>query len=78
MKLTLYYFPGCPFCGRVFAFVEEHGISLERKNIYESDAIKQELLEIGGKTQVPCLLIDGKPTYESMDIIEWLRANIVR
>ena len=25
--------------------------------------------------QVPCLFIDGKPLYESGDIIEWLRDN---
>ncbi|MDP8263942.1 MAG: glutathione S-transferase N-terminal domain-containing protein [Candidatus Aceula lacicola] len=78
MKLTLYYFSGCPFCGRVLAFVEEHGVSLEKRNIHESDAIKQELLEIGGKSQVPCLVVEGKPIYESMDIIEWLRENVVR
>lgn len=31
--------------------------------------------KIGGKTQVPCLVIDGKPLYESLDIIEWLKTN---
>ena len=34
-----------------------------------------ELIRVGGKQQVPCLFIDGKPMYESMDIVEWLRAN---
>ena len=36
---------------------------------------KLELIRVGGKQQVPCLFIDGKPMYESLDIVEWLRAN---
>ncbi|MDU3117838.1 MAG: glutathione S-transferase N-terminal domain-containing protein, partial [Finegoldia magna] len=28
--------------------------------------------EKGGQDQVPCLFIDGKPMYESMDIIKFL------
>lgn len=77
MKLILYYFPGCPFCGRVTVFIEEHDIDLEKRDIRQDDTIKQELMAIGGKTQVPCLVIDGKPMYESMEIIEWLKANIL-
>ncbi len=77
MKLILYYFPGCPFCGRVTAFIEEHNIDLEKRNIHQGDVIKQELLDVGGKTQVPCLIIDGKPMYESMEIIKWFKANVL-
>jgi len=33
------------------------------------------LIEIGGKSQVPCLFIDGVPPYESDDIIRWLKSN---
>lgn len=29
----------------------------------------------GGKHQVPCLFIDGKPLYESSDIIAWFEQN---
>ncbi len=36
---------------------------------------RQALLDVGGKTQVPCLVIDGKALYESNDIIEWLKEN---
>ncbi|MDD3374704.1 MAG: glutathione S-transferase N-terminal domain-containing protein [Candidatus Omnitrophica bacterium] len=77
MQLTLYYFQGCPFCGRVLAFIEEHGILLEKKDIHEIDEFKQELISIGGKSQVPCLVIDEKPMYESADIIEWLKKNVL-
>ena len=35
----------------------------------------EELIKIGGKPQVPCLVIDGKALYESLDIIEWFKRN---
>lgn len=31
--------------------------------------------DMGGKRQVPCLFIDGKPLYESSDIIAWFEQN---
>ena len=41
----------------------------------EPDA-NAELIERGGKRQVPCLFIDGKPMYESNDINTWLEQNV--
>lgn len=75
-QLTLYYFPGCPYCRKVLNFCEENNITLTLKNIQETSKIRDELRHIGGKTQVPCLVIDGKPLYESDDIISWLEVNI--
>jgi len=43
------------------------------KNIHEDTGAKEELIRIGGKGQVPCLVIDGKALYESDDIIEWFK-----
>lgn len=76
MELTLYYLPECPFCNKVLSFLEEQQISINKKNIQEDAAIKQELLNIGGKTQVPCLIINGKALYESSDIVEWLKKHL--
>jgi glutathione S-transferase len=50
------------------------GISIPMKSIYEGTNA-EELIKIGGKRQVPCLIIDGKPLYESDDIITWLDKN---
>ena len=36
-----------------------------------------ELLSIGWLDQVPMLLVNGKPLYESDDIIKFLKDNIV-
>ncbi len=42
----------------------------------ESDpGARDALIEIGGKGQVPCLVIDGKPLYESADIVRWFEEH---
>ena len=75
MPLTLYHFQGCPYCGRVRDFLSKENISVPMKDIHATPSFRDELVKIGGKTQVPCLLIDGKALYESSDIIEWFKKN---
>lgn len=75
MNLTLYHFTSCPYCQKVFRCVQELGLNIPMKNIRESDAARQELIAIGGKQQVPCLVIDGKAMYESDDIVKWLKGH---
>ncbi len=73
--LKLYYKPSCPYCQKVLTFMEHSGIAIPLKNNDQSPAVREELIKIGGKPQVPCLVIDGKAMYESDDIIKWLRDN---
>jgi len=73
--LTLYYFLGCPYCQRVQDYLSKEGIDVPMKDIRKEPSFKEELIKIGGKGQVPCLVIDGKALYESLDIIEWFRKN---
>ena len=49
--------------------------TVELHNIHKNEADRQRLIEVGGYEQVPCLFIDGKPLYESLDIIDWLKAH---
>ena len=76
-ELTLYYRPMCPFCRKVLQFMEENSISFSKKDVGADSKNLQDLQGIGGKTQVPCLVIDGKALYESNDIIRWLKENPV-
>ena len=71
--LILYYRPTCPYCKKVLKFLEEIDLEIPLKNIEDNPKAKDELLHLGGKAQVPCLFIDGKPLYESDDIIDWLK-----
>ena len=74
-RLTLYHYDGCPYCQRVKDFMKQNKISLSLKDIHQDPSARAELATIGGKSQVPCLVIDGKALCESMDIIEWLKKN---
>ncbi len=70
---TLYYKPTCPYCIMVLEFAKEQGIELSLKDIND-DTIAAELVERGGKRQVPYLVDeeDAKEMYESSDIIGYL------
>ncbi len=76
MKLELYKFDGCPYCGRVLSEIQRSGrTDIELHDIRRNEEDRKRLMEVGGKQQVPCLFIDGKPMYESMDIIRWLEQH---
>ena len=76
MKLELFKYDSCPYCQRVFRYLEESGrTDVELLDINRSEENNRRLIEVGGKRQVPCLFIDGAPLYESLDIIDWLKAH---
>jgi len=71
--LTMYVKTGCPYCAAALAKVEELGLAVEQKNIAD-DAVAAELVEKGGKRQVPYLVDTdrGVEMYESGDIVDYL------
>ena len=78
--LTLYFKPTCPFCQRVLNEAKEMGVEFNLKDISSDEAIANELIEKGGKRQVPYLVDEerGEAMYESADIIEYLKDNYVK
>lgn len=76
MKLELYMFETCPFCRRVLSYLDESGrTDVELHDIRKNEEDRRTLIQVGGMEQVPCLFIDGQPLYESLDIIDWLKAH---
>ena len=76
MKLELFKFESCPYCRRVLRYLAESGrTDVELLDIELSKENNDRLIRVGGKRQVPCLFIDGEPLYESLDIIDWLKAH---
>lgn len=71
-NLTLYYKKSCPYCQKVLRFMNENHITLDMRDTLQP-GIQNDLVKIGGKKQVPCLVIDGKALYESDDIIAYLK-----
>jgi glutaredoxin len=75
LDLELYKFDSCPYCQYVFRAVRRLGVPLRYRDIVREDAAARALVEVGGIDQVPCLFIDGKPLYESADIVAFLERN---
>lgn len=73
--LELYIMPGCPFCRKVLSYMERQGIEIPLRDITANPNDRSTLQNVGGKVQVPCLFIDGKPLYESDDIIAYLEVH---
>ena len=77
-QLLLYYTPTCSYCHKVFNFMKKNKIDVPKQNRDQSPEIRRQLIQTGGKPQVPCLVIDGKALYESDDIIQWLKDNLLK
>lgn len=70
----MFFKPTCPFCLKVIDYIEINEIKVDLTDINDN-VNASDLVKIGGKRQVPCLLIDGKPLYESDDIIKWFKSH---
>ncbi|MFT6069661.1 MAG: glutaredoxin [Bacteriovoracaceae bacterium] len=73
--LALYYFESCPFCVMVLRTIEKLNIDVEYRDIFSVKEHLNKLVSDTGKQTVPCLYIDGKPMFESSDIMDWLEQN---
>lgn len=71
----LYVMTGCPFCAKVLSFMKSHAIEIPIHDVDQDDTARATLQKVGGKVQCPCLFIDGKPLYESGDIIAYLEEH---
>ena len=76
-NLSLYHFDSCPFCQRARAAITSMGLNIELRDIRQDAEHRDALMAGGGKTQVPCLRIEGQDgvewLYESGDIAAYLQ-----
>lgn len=72
-KLLLYSRASCPYCRRVTQFLAENNIHIEVKDVGMDKSAYQDMLQLSGTTQVPCLKIDNGFMLESLDIIDYLK-----
>ena len=74
--LELFKKDTCPYCRRVMDYIMQSGRNdIVYRDIINDPEAAETLIRVGGKRQVPCLFIDGKPLYESLDIIKWLEEH---
>lgn len=73
--LALYYFDTCPFCVMVLRTIDELNLDVDYCDIHSGPEHLNKLQTDTGRRTVPCLYIDGKPMFESSDIMAWLKQN---
>ena len=76
-EFALYHYQTCPFCVRTRRAMRRLGLTIELRDAQHDPKWRQQLIEQGGRRQVPCLYIPaaGSPAtwmYESKDIIAYL------
>ncbi len=59
-------------------YLEDHLLYYKKTCPYCQKVLRfmNDLVRVGGKKQVPCLVVGGKPLYESDDIIAYLRGRV--
>jgi len=66
-SLVLYQFKQCPFCVKTRRQIHRLGLNIEKRDARNDAKWNQELVNEGGKYQVPCLKIT-----EDDGVVEWL------
>jgi glutaredoxin 3 len=76
-ELVLYKYDSCPYCRRVMRIVDKLGLqgTIEYRDTRTDQKWRSNLIERTGRTQVPCLFIDGVAMFESAEIGDWLTSN---
>lgn len=78
--LSIYGYPQCPYCQRVFRATQALGIEIELRDIMSDDARRSELIDAMGRGTVPVLRIEdeggeAKWLPESADIVAYLESR---
>ena len=72
-SLALYKYDACPYCRRVQQALQGMEVAVTMRDTLKDTEASRELRALTGGSQVPCLVIDGVPLLESLDIIAWLQ-----
>jgi glutaredoxin len=79
MNMELYHRWDCNHSAQVRDFISHHNLEhlINYIDVEEDAKYRFDLKSLTGKTQVPCLVIGGRPLLESDLIIEWLKENVI-
>lgn len=80
LSFTLYHMLACPYCVATRKAIDKLELDIELRDTSLNSDFRRELINGGGKHQVPCLKIenpDGEAEwlYESMDIVAYLKQH---
>lgn len=82
-RMALYQFKQCPFCVKTRRTVRKLGLNIELRDARNDPKWNTELINEGGKYQVPCLRItedngEVKWVYESTNINNYLEQRFAQ
>lgn len=82
-NMALYHFKQCPFCVKTRRKVRQLGLEIETRDARNDPKWNTELIEEGGKYQVPCLRITEENggaqwLYESSQINNYLEQRFAQ
>ena len=77
-KFALYHFDGCPYCSMVRSAIDQLGIVVELRDVFQIPSHRDDLVKIRGRATVPVLRVtspDDEDRWmpESRDIVNYLR-----
>jgi glutathione S-transferase len=78
LELVLYKYDACPYCQRVLSALGRLGYDVAMRDTREDPGAQAELVELGGMSQVPMLLVNGAARYESAEIVRFLEDEVRR
>ena len=74
-KLELYKYDSCGYCALVLRALQRMPeVQVTLYDTIRDPLASARLRQATGRTQVPCLFVDGQPLLESADIVRWLEA----
>lgn len=74
--ITLYVKSNCRFSAKAIASLKEHNVPYTEKNISDPKVLA-ELIELGGKRQVPFLDDDSRTPYLIDDDVDMYESNAI-
>ena len=60
MNVTLFTTPTCPYCHTLKQFLIDHNIVFKEVDASKNESVREELIRLTGKLEVPVLEIDGQ------------------
>lgn len=76
----LYVKSGCPYCEEAVAFLDEHGVQYEQKEVRSDARAFEEMRSKSGQTKAPTLDWNGKvlADFGVEELVPFLRAQNVK
>lgn len=74
-QMQYFYRASCPYSKKVSHYIRENHIAVVWKNVRHKE-FEKELVQSGGRRNVPCLVVQGQAIYGSSEIIDWMQEHV--